>query len=378
MGAIDKFLQINSYKFPKGYPDLNVQQDVQLLESLLLEVGIDLKDIKFNTLNFAEVTKPGRNRLPKIAKKIDSKSPFDLADGSQRTLVFTDDKFKDLFEDQNFEELKNIAGTKINKYPFFKDNKDNQFCLSDLLKTAEFGGKGQGSGTVVEDENLGLADVKLQKIIEENGSKPVDIKVGNKIYKNISSVKTQKGFPKSDFNLYNDSGEPIIFISHKKSGKTPSAKDFIRWSGFTEYASNPEVTEFVNSLKTYLKENNLERLPNATAFVKRIEDENLINKLVYGKNYGSSFGPDNVQIIIQGEVKFDKIKDGLYKLDGDHVLLNGEVPDGDYHPYFAAKYRSDRSMFGIPSNESIVMTKPNAFMVSNVYELKDEKWVKVR
>jgi hypothetical protein len=377
MDAIDKFLNLNSHKFPKGYPDMNVQKDVQLLESLLLEVGINLQELKFNTLNFAEVTKPGRNRLPKIAKKIEDKSPFDLIDGSKRVLSFIDDKFKDLFEDQNYEEIKKITGIKINKYPLFKDDNGNQFCLPDIIKNGEFGGKGQGSGTTVEDENLGLADIKLQKIIEENGG-PITIKVGKTSYKDITLVKTQSGFPKSDFNLYNTSGEPVIFISHKKSNKKPSAKDFIRWSGFTEYSDQPEVKQFVEALKSYLSENNLNRIPSGVAFVKKVEDHELIGKLIYGKNFGSAFGPNNVQIIIQGEVKFNKISNGIYQLDGDHVLLNGEIPEGEYEPYFTAKYRSDRNMFGIPTNESIVMTKPNAFLATNVYELKNGKWIKVK
>ena len=35
MDSIDKFLKLYSYKFPKGYPDMNNEQDVLLLESIL-------------------------------------------------------------------------------------------------------------------------------------------------------------------------------------------------------------------------------------------------------------------------------------------------------------------------------------------------------
>ena len=37
MDPIDKFLKLYSYKFPKGYPDMNDEQDILLIETLLSE-----------------------------------------------------------------------------------------------------------------------------------------------------------------------------------------------------------------------------------------------------------------------------------------------------------------------------------------------------
>ena len=37
MDSIDKFLKLYSYKFPKGYPDMNNEQDILLIESILKE-----------------------------------------------------------------------------------------------------------------------------------------------------------------------------------------------------------------------------------------------------------------------------------------------------------------------------------------------------
>ena len=37
MNPIDKFLKLYSYKFNKGYPDMNDEQDILLLESILKE-----------------------------------------------------------------------------------------------------------------------------------------------------------------------------------------------------------------------------------------------------------------------------------------------------------------------------------------------------
>ena len=44
MDPIDKFLKLYSYKFDKGYPDMNDEQDILLLESILKEeLGFKLK-----------------------------------------------------------------------------------------------------------------------------------------------------------------------------------------------------------------------------------------------------------------------------------------------------------------------------------------------
>ena len=41
MDVLDKFFKKYSYKFPKGYPDMNNEQDKKLLESILGELGIN-------------------------------------------------------------------------------------------------------------------------------------------------------------------------------------------------------------------------------------------------------------------------------------------------------------------------------------------------
>ena len=37
MNPIDKFLKLYSYKFNKGYPNMNDKQDILLMESILKE-----------------------------------------------------------------------------------------------------------------------------------------------------------------------------------------------------------------------------------------------------------------------------------------------------------------------------------------------------
>ena len=45
MDALDKFLRKVSYKFPKGYPDINDTQDWLMLEGMLGDLGINLREV---------------------------------------------------------------------------------------------------------------------------------------------------------------------------------------------------------------------------------------------------------------------------------------------------------------------------------------------
>jgi len=52
MDQFDKFLNDNAWRFPKGYPDMNNDQDVFLIESLIQGLGVDFK---FDQLIFEAV-----------------------------------------------------------------------------------------------------------------------------------------------------------------------------------------------------------------------------------------------------------------------------------------------------------------------------------
>ena len=69
MGILDKFFKKFSYKFPKGYPDINDAQDMLMLEGILKEMGVELNEA---------VQKPFDNLSPEaqefaktISQKID-------------------------------------------------------------------------------------------------------------------------------------------------------------------------------------------------------------------------------------------------------------------------------------------------------------------
>jgi hypothetical protein len=380
--VFDIFFKKFAYKFPKGYPDLNNDQDILLLESILEKLGININEVEFKNLTFFDLSKRGGYRFADLAKKIENKLPFELVNGESTILQFIDPQHSDIFLSREKDDIKKLAiGKNINLFPFFKDNTGKTYSISDLLKDSYFGGQGKGSGTKVEDANLQLLNNQILDLVKENEG-PINVKVGNNIYNNIVKAETQYGQPKSDFNLIDKDNKPVVFISHKKAGgKYADASDFIRWSGYTSYFNEPEVRQFNEALKNWLKENNLEQegLPKGTRFISPIKDAELVRKLIYGPKYGDNeYSKDNVTVILQGIISLKPIQDNIYELIAEYELIPPQLPEGEYYPYLTSSYRADRNMFGIKNNEAIAMTKAVAFKAANIYELQGNQFEKVK
>ena len=68
MDNITKYLNRIAYKFPKGYPDMNNDQDVLLLETLLSEVLGEEISLRETALSPSELSKdatlPGGVKTP--------------------------------------------------------------------------------------------------------------------------------------------------------------------------------------------------------------------------------------------------------------------------------------------------------------------------
>jgi len=138
MDVFDKFFKKFSYKFDKGYPDMNNVKDVLLLESLLNELGVvtDLEETKLSPSELnKDATFSGGRKVPRIEiliDKITNNSPLELNNGD--LFVVTDKK----------EVLSQIQGkTKIDKaITLGIDEEGKIITTSDLKKNADFGGGG--------------------------------------------------------------------------------------------------------------------------------------------------------------------------------------------------------------------------------------------
>lgn len=224
------------------------------------------------------------------------------------------------------------------------DAKGNEYQFNELVKNAEFGGKGAGSGTAKEDRELNSLIHQIEDAKEKEASATIRVSVGNKTYE-VFTAESTPGTPKSDFHLLNINRKEVVWISHK-DGRGP--KDFQQWGGVSARVepainSHPEVQKFISDIRKKYPQG----LPRATTLYRKIRDKKLKMYSVYGNQFGGPLGRQNTSILLQGPVKLVK-RGKVYELESNHVHLNGEsVDSGGFEPVLMAIYKGDRDNEGI-------------------------------
>ena len=347
MDLITKYLNRIAYKFPKGYPDMNDDQDVLLLESLISEVIGEEFSLQETNLSRGQLKKY-ESRVRKFVQQILLKTPFETVDGEVINITsLVDGRTEFNLQSDEQEMIDSIIsnkGTLTVKGNI--DDKNVTLNSNQLKKTASYGGRGAGSGTKVEDAALADAVFGLNKL---NDGKAVDISFNGVTYSDIVTATTVPKTPKADFSFDNSNKERVIFVSHK-AGK--SARDFQQYGGVTALADDPEVQSFVKAVKENLQDPN--QMEPGKGFRRKVNSSELIRKTVYGLDFQSkeNYGINNVQGLLQGPLKFTKIGkedsgEPIYELSSNHTILNPNLPEGDYEAYFYVTMRRNRNQFGI-------------------------------
>jgi len=139
MDPYDIFFKKFAYKFPKGYPDTNNEQDILLLENLLSKILDEKINLEETSLTPSELNKDATfskgNKIPRInilIQKIQNGDKLELNNGS--TFVVKNKK----------EVLSQLQGkTKIDKAIVLGVDEDGKtITTTNLKKTADFGGGG--------------------------------------------------------------------------------------------------------------------------------------------------------------------------------------------------------------------------------------------
>lgn len=258
------------------------------------------------------------DRIQTLVNKLQSREPFVLKGQSTPTQVIDPDPSW----------LNDLMLTGQLKTDYILDTSGNKVPLSTLQKTVEFGSTGR-LGTEKETVQLN----RLDQLIKEAGhGEPISIKVGSKIYRGCVGAKNTPGTPKSDFEILDDNGQSIIFISHKDGNKS---NDFGQWSGMTNYLDYPEITNFIADVKKKVGK----RMPPKTTFARPLKSRALQNKACFGKDYGlNNFNINNVTCILQGVINFKKVGN-IFNLVADKIWLNGNTPSVEYTPTLMAIYK---------------------------------------
>ena len=323
MDVLDKFFKKYSYKFDKGYPDMNNDQDVLLLESIFEDLGISLNE---KALNWNDIAGESRklSRMTAIATKIKEKSPFTLQDSEKEVVLsFKDPSYADLFTNQKVNDIRGIAGKSINNFKFFVDNRGNEYSLKQIKKTQELGGTGGSKAQTSERQERGLIDA----INSIEGIKTLVGKNGFEI-KNIIKAEKQPDPPRAeayaDLRLIRKGEDPYLLSA--KGLQTPSIAGG-GLTGITQINDNLAnfVADFYQDAYEYYKEifdknDNIDYNTNLykTSYMKdvnRVVPTDLIDDMLRGNK--AMGGPVDGYYIGPMEVKFE--------VKGNKVITNGEV-----------------------------------------------------
>ena len=292
-----------------------------------LVIPEDMQDIEEATLSRNELNK--RNNMDVFIQKLANKEPFVGVGQTEPTIVLEPDP----------EALEQMRQGNIPTA--FKGIDGKLYKLSQLEKTAEFGGKGTGFGTRIEDAELASLQAQLAEL---KGNNPeITIRVGDRDV-SVADVVTTPGTPKSDFHFVDSKGNSVAWVSHKDGS---AATHFGQWGGMSDremlpvYNANPEVkaevAQFIQDIKALVGD----EMPRATT-IARPASELFQMISIYGNGFGGKRGPQNVDVILQGSVT---ISNG--QLVAPNMHSNGEPVKGAFEPAMMAMYKGDRSNFGI-------------------------------
>jgi hypothetical protein len=218
----------------------------------------------------------------------------------------------------------------------------NQIKLTSLYKDSEFSNRTQNT-TIKQDLEVYSLSHKLEEIKKKTGKPYVDVRVSETIHRVVTVISSPFGY-KSDFHFMDVDGNAVLHISHKY-GNSP--RDFQQWSGTSkifqkEIFNHPETMCFISSLQDMGNE-----LPRASTIARRIKDDRLKQLAIYGTDFGSEFGLNNVEAVLQGNLSLKNIGDCYMLIASHHGLRNPIVPSQNYEPVFIAVHKKDRSDHGI-------------------------------
>ena len=240
---------------------------------------------------------------------------------------------------------------------------------NDFLKTGEFGGRGEGSGTDAETAAMNDFNNKLNKLLKSLKKSSVAVMINRRRIECAQMVKTVGKYngkePKSDMTIIDANNNPVAYISHKAGS---SAKDFQQYGGVsnmalpTRYHNNLEIKSFMEAV---LRERP-EGLASGDQFYKEVKDASLVKIMMYGPEYASKRpGISNVDEFHLGNMSLQGAKGATYKIISSHKGTNGDMPRGDYAATFIVRAQFRRSpavAAGVTVENARIMVAPKALV----------------
>ena len=195
---------------------------------------------------------------------------------------------------------------------------------------------------------------KINKRIEELGEmKAVRLRVKSTTYNDIIGFVPGSSGAKADFVGIDSKGKSVIFISHKDGRRV---KDFQQYSGISSRAGKSiyDHDEVVGFRKDIAKKETTDF--SGTAYYRDIQDTELKNKAIFGKDYGPGRkNENNISLFAQGEPFLTKTSPGNVTLSFRTKMVEStqlsQLERAGYNPtlgarrgeaYRTVEYRNDR------------------------------------
>tara|TARA_Y100000361_G_scaffold104123_1_gene93857 strand:+ start:43 stop:1605 length:1563 start_codon:yes stop_codon:yes gene_type:complete len=287
-------------------------------------------------------------RFDIVTKKIDSKTPFDMEDGSSEVLQFNGKIIKRIFKEKDFEGLSEFKG-KRDFFPF-KNARNTEFKMKDITKTGQFGGgAGSGGGASKTDKQEALQCFYLSYLLN-NGidkyTKENHIKVSvnkdlahknNLQYCHTKTFKTQKDVKKLltdndllDWLTHGRKGDDLnVFMkiaNQIKSHMSENSK--FKFSGpYHVHHKSAFMDAVYESYKKVLEVDKKSETPKAPAGFspdKWNPGDIWISSMNPSDNESTIFGETHLgddKIDFKKEPNFEELKQAVFKLARDGKLL---------------------------------------------------------
>ena len=314
MDALDLFFKKFSYKFNKGYPDINNEQDILLLESLLNKLGINLKEGKAeDKVEAKEILKRELNLSDSDFK--DSGLNFYVLVPGRERLTFVD-KIEniDTGTDKKFEYIS--TPTAFSSIGYFNYGQ-SKFGIKP--------GEKQGTGA----PGLGNEDVFVNEINKflEDGPKDVKIVAGDKtlVFKDVTQVMgtglSTGDYSKSDANFY-DGDKDLGGVSLKKDNAIYWESADVRFKDEVKNLVDAIISGKLGDEVSYvpLKDAKGNPDPVVIKMYNKKEDKPIagviVDDLPETEVEQVIFGNDNVPVVIKTYRPSD------FKLEGDTIVVN--------------------------------------------------------
>lgn len=291
----------------------------------------------FNPLKITDLRKD-ENRVLNFIKKVEQGLPFSTVSNGNEVII-------DKSELDNVKTFMTADGGKFpnnNTNLKVSTNKGSMTIPKDFLKTGDFGGKGQGSGTSAESMAMDYFNEGLNKILVKEGISHIKLKINGRVVNCAMMVKTEGKYqgrePKSDMTIVDENGKPQAYISHK-AGK--SAKDYQQYGGlsYSQYNNNKDIKDFMNEVLRLRPDG----LKSGDSFYRSVTDKVLIAEAMFGPEFTSKKPSiSNVDEFHLGNMNLKGRGQGPYTIESVHKGTNGEIPNGQYEAVFFIRFQARR------------------------------------